>query len=194
MSEIETAEYSSAKVEALAPEIIEAYWAGTSIEDLAKIHGLNRRTIHKMLHVAGGALPSGNKRNSTLEERDSERYAEIERLVDEGLTAHMIAKQTGTKRDTIVKHFPNVARRKVRPEKIVEPKEQKFGAIDQEMLDWIGVLVEDETPMSEIARTTGVSVSTIKKYYPGAGVGRNKGGSVRAMFQRAEEIYKNWGV
>ena len=194
MSEMKETQYSSARIEAIAPEVIEAYWSGTSIDDLAMIHGLHRRTIHKMLHVAGGALPTGNKRNSTLIERDAERYAEIERLVDEGLTAGEISVQTKTKRDTIVKYFPNVARRKIRPEKIVELKQQKFGAIDQDMLDWIGVMVEDETPLSEISRTTGVSVSTIKKYYPNAGVGQGKGGSVRAMFQRAEEIYKEWGV
>jgi DNA invertase Pin-like site-specific DNA recombinase len=122
-------------------------------------------------------------RSSRTQRISQDKMKQIEFLVRTGgYTAPQIGKICDVSDTTVRKYFPEVA------------DNYQDGSVSHELLEKIGYMVEDETPISEIARTYNVSTSTIKKYFPNAGVGQGKGASVRAMFKRLDDIADQWGV
>lgn len=186
---------SSEIYQRFSSDIIRMYWSGMIIAEIAREVGVSQWSVRKVLQIAGGKVArhiGGGARWHTLKDNE-ERFERISQLVDDGLSQGEILKAEKISRGALIKYFPEVKGRP-RYKKPRPPKTDNNNRVSPEQLERIALLVEDEVPIREIARTTGISDTTIKKYFPNAGVDSKTAAEVRWMLKKFEEMEKQWGV
>lgn len=182
-------------------EVIRKYWEGSHVKDIAKELGFSEWSVRKVLQQAGGKLPKrpGYKQKQGKPRVGEKAVEEINALALQGFTVSQIVEITGCSASTVRRYFPEVKdmfhNMKASEGSVENITVQKnVNIISDDVLLKMRYMVEDETPLSEISKTLGVSTTTVKKYFPNAGVGRGKGASVSYMLKRLDDIADQWGV
>lgn len=148
---------------------------GFNITQIAEALNVNRKTVKRY------APEAAHDKHAPL--LPKEVLDEMAELVKSGeYTADQIAKMVGVSAYTVRHHHPEIKGRK------------KPNALSDEMIERIRLFVEDRAPIAEIERTTGVYSSTIKKYFPEAGLSNAEAAEYRWMMRRFREIEEQWKV
>lgn len=189
---LEYGEYGDRKMAALAPKVVEMYWSGSTVKQIAKDLNVSENLVLKTLRIAGGKVSKRGGYNIVQPAKIGvEKIDKIMELSAQGFTVKEIAEAVSVDARTVKRHAPEtIGRRKV-VEKVSKPAVNEV-VLEPELLAKIGLMVEDEVPLAEICRTFHVTTHAVKKYFPNAGV-RN-GTEVRALLRRAEEVYESYGV